>query len=84
VLDLLQKTPTARTRQTMIHALCLSPGDQHWLMRARAAIIDLQKSLPKDAKLAQNVKWATRWLDSRLKNDKSKTIANKALESDSE
>jgi len=82
VLDLLRDKPDERTRWLLINALCLSPGGQHWLTRAREAIIDFGKTSPDDEKLTQEVKRATNWLNSRLKNEKEEPIANKAIDSD--
>jgi hypothetical protein len=82
VLGLLQDSPSDRTRWLLINALRLSPGDQHWLTVARDAIVDLGRASPDDEKLTQEVNRAAKWLDSRLRNEKSKPIANKAIDSD--
>lgn len=82
VLDLLRDTPSERTRWLLINALRLSPGNHDWLAHAREAILDLGKASPDNEKLAQEVRRAVKWLDSRLKNEKQKPIANKAIDSD--
>lgn len=82
VLDLLKHSGDEHSRWLLINALRLSPGDHIWLAHAREAILDLGKASPDDEKLTQEVNRATKWLDSRLMNDNSKPIANKAIDSD--
>lgn len=82
VLDSLKDKSDEPTRWLLINALRLSPGDTHWLMRAREVILDLGKASPDDEKLTQEVKRAHKWLNSRLKNEEVKPIANKAIDSD--
>ena len=82
VLDLLKDEADERTRWLLINALRLSPGDHNWLAHAREEILDLGKASPDDKKLTQEVSRAVEWLDSRLRNEKSKPIANKAIDSD--
>jgi hypothetical protein len=69
VLDLLRASTDAQTKWLLINALRLSPGDKKWLSRARADILASQEASPGDQELARQVKLATQWLESRLKND---------------
>ena len=66
VLDAMRAAPDANSRWIAINALRLSPGDDEWLRRARAAIIRLQRASPRDAELERQSKLAVQWLDSRL------------------
>jgi hypothetical protein len=69
VLEMMNASTDGQTRGLLINALRLSPGDKKWLTRASVAISAIEQTAPDNAELARQVKLATEWLNSRLKNE---------------